>query len=315
MRHAKQSPQKPIKRRDFLGAGAGIAAIATGIAAQVPADAQSEAQPSVAAPPPLPTTNSVIVERRPGGILTIGLDRPEAQNRIDPAMLLAIGKALYRLEHDDALRVAVLYATGPNFASGLDVPAYIAAARAGQILPKDPEFLQPLNLAPPLRTTPLVVAVRGAVRTVGHELMLAGDIRVAASDAVFAQNELKVGGIFPFGGATIRFPREAGWGNAMRYILTADDWSADEAYRLGLVQAVTPPGQQVDRALAFAGKIAAAPPLAVRAALVSARQTLAGEAPALAALAPAAAKIRASADYQEFQAALREKRPPVYRGL
>jgi enoyl-CoA hydratase/carnithine racemase len=157
--------------------------------------------------------------------------------------------------------------------------------------------------------------VQGTVRTVGHELMLAGDIRIAAKDAVFAQSELSSGGIMPFGGSTIRFPREAGWANAMRYILTADEWSAEEAYRLGLVQAVTEPGSQLDRALEFARKIAAAPPLAVRATLVSARQALASEDAAIAAIAPAAAKIRASSDYQEFQRALQEKRPPAYHGL
>jgi enoyl-CoA hydratase len=308
-----EAARSGINRRDFLSAGAGAAAVAAGIAR--PALAQAPVQSSPAEAAPLPTTKAVIVERQPGGILTIGLDRPEAQNRLDPAMLLAIGKAYFQLEHDDELRVAVLYAMGPDFVSGLDFVAFNAATRAGQLPPRDPDFLQPLNLLPPLRTKPLVVAVQGAVRTVGHELMLAGDIRVAARDAVFAQSELVTGGILPFGGSTIRFPREAGWANAMRYILTADEWNADEAYRLGLVQAVTQPGDQFGRALEFARKISVAPPLAVRAALVSARQALAGEDAAITSLAPAAAKIRASADYQEFQRALQEKRPPAYHGL
>jgi enoyl-CoA hydratase len=100
---------------------------------------------------------------------------------------------------------------------------------------------------------------------------------VASTDAVFAQSELMTGGILPFGSATVRFPREAGWANAMRYILTADEWNAEEAYRLGLVQAITQPGHQFDCALEFARKISTAPPLAVCATLVSARQALAGE--------------------------------------
>ena len=311
MSYRPETSRTGFNRRDFLGASAVVAA--AGVAG--PTLAQAQLQPSPTAPAPLPTTKAAIVARQPGGILTIGLDRPEAQNRIDPAMLLAIGKAYYQLEHDDELRVAVLYAKGPNFVSGLDVAAFNAATRAGQLPPKDPDFLQPLNLLPPLRTKPLVVAVNGAVRTVGHELMLAGDIRVAAKDAVFAQSELVTGGIMPFGGATIRFPREAGWANAIRYILTADEWNAEEAYRLGLVQAVTPPGEQLDRALEFAKKISTAAPLGVRAALVSARQALAGEDPAIAALAPTAAKLRTSADYQEFLKAFQEKRPPVYHGI
>ena len=77
---------------------------------------------------------------------------------------------------------------------------------------------------------------------------------------------------------------------------------------------VTPPGKQLDRAMDFAKKIAAAAPLGVRATLASARQALSGEEAAFAALGPAAAKIRQSADFQEYQTALREKRAPVYQG-
>ena len=82
-------------------------------------------------------------------------------------------------------------------------------------------------------------------------MLLATDIRVAASDTRFAQIEIKRG-IYPVGGATIRFMREVGWGNAMRYLLTGDEFSAEEAYRIGLVQEVVAPGQQVTRARALA---------------------------------------------------------------
>jgi enoyl-CoA hydratase/carnithine racemase len=139
-------------------------------------------------------------------------------------------------------------------------------------------------------------------------------VRVAAKDTVFGQGEV-TSAVFPVGGATVRFPREAGWGNAMRYMLTGEEWGADEAYRLGLVQVVTPPGRQLDRAVDFAKKIAAAAPLGVRATLASARQGLSSEEAAFAALPAEAARIRLSQDVQEFQRALQEKRPPVYRGL
>jgi enoyl-CoA hydratase/carnithine racemase len=112
----------------------------------------------------------------------------------------------------------------------------------------------------------------------------------------------------------MRFPREAGWGNAMRYILTGDEWNAEEAHRLGLVQEVTPPGKQFDRAMEFATKIAAAAPLGVRATLASARQTLSGEDAAAAALVPAATKLLQSADVQEYRKSVQEKRPPIYQG-
>jgi len=88
--------------------------------------------------------------------------------------------------------------------------------------------------------------------TFGIELMLAAGIRIAATTTRFAQMEVKRG-IYPFGGATIRFVREAGWGNAMRYLLTGDEFNAQEALRMGLIQKVVQPGQQIERAMKLAG--------------------------------------------------------------
>jgi enoyl-CoA hydratase len=112
--------------------------------------------------------------------------------------------------------------------------------------------------------------VQGTCLTLGIELILASDITVAAESTRFGQ--IEVGrGILPFGGATIRFPRAAGWGNAMRWILTGDTFDAAEAHRIGLVQEVVPDGEQFDRALALAQRVAAQAPLAVQATLANAR--------------------------------------------
>jgi enoyl-CoA hydratase/carnithine racemase len=245
--------------------------------------------------------------------LLIGLNRPEADNRVDPPMLIGLGKAFYQLEHDDDLRVAVLHAIGPNFCPLLDVPAFVAAVAAGTYPSKDSDVLSPVNSRPPFRTKPVVVAAQGKLGGVGHEMFLAADVRVAASDARFRQPEVAFGG-FPAGGATIRMTREAGWGNAMRYILTGEEWGAEEEYRLGLVQEVTPPGKQLDRALEFADTIAANAPLGVRAALASARQAISGEDPALVALLPAFEQILQSEDSKEARRAVQERRRPVFQG-
>ena len=102
----------------------------------------------------------------------------------------------------------------------------------------------------------------------------------------------------------------------MRYMLTGDEWGAPEAYRLGLVQEVTPPGKELDRAIDLANKIAAAAPLGVRATLTSSRQALAAdEATALAALQAEFGRLLQSDDAKEFQRAVQEGRAPVYRGL
>ena len=105
--------------------------------------------------------------------------------------------------------------------------------------------------------------------------MLACDVRVAARDTRFGQIEIKRG-IYPVGGATLRMPRELGWGNAMRWLLTGDELGAEEALRIGLVQELVEPGEQLERALALGERIAAQAPLGVRATLASARLALSG---------------------------------------
>jgi enoyl-CoA hydratase/carnithine racemase len=100
----------------------------------------------------------------------------------------------------------------------------------------------------------------------------------------------------------------------MRYMLTGDEWGAEEAHRLGLVQEVTPPGTQLDRAIQLAEKIAAAAPLGVRATLATAHQAISVEEPTLQGLLPEFQKITQSEDAQEAQRAFRENRQPVFRG-
>ncbi|MBN0189548.1 enoyl-CoA hydratase, partial [Pseudomonas aeruginosa] len=102
-------------------------------------------------------------------------------------------------------------------------------------------------------------------------LMLNADIAVAARGTRFAHLEV-LRGIPPLGGSTVRFPRAAGWTDAMRYILTGDEFDADEALRMRLLTEVVEPGEELARALEYAERIARAAPLAVRAALQSAFQ-------------------------------------------
>jgi enoyl-CoA hydratase len=246
-------------------------------------------------------------------VLLIGIDRVEAQNRIDIPTFNALGQAYYEFEHDNDLRVAVLHGKGPDFSQGLDLQSWGAGLRAGPFQ-APPNFIDPVGTAGPERSKPLIVAVQGRVTRVAHEIFLAADIRIAAQDSVFNQGEA-VAASFPGGGATIRFVREAGWGNAMRYMLTGQDWHADDAYRMGLVQEVTAPDKQLDRAVEFARQVAAAAPLGVHALLVSARRALSeGERLALATLQPEFARLLRSEDRQEYLRSLRENRAPVYVG-
>lgn len=296
-----------IDRRDMMTASAVMLAAMLASAGPAGAESAPDAARDKAA--------GAIAVERDGDVVLIGIDRPETQNRLDPATLLALGQALYHFDSDPTARVAVLYGKGPHFMPGLDIPAWVPVFAAGKFFPEEAGFLNPFNIAAPFRKKPLVVAVHGDTKFGGHELMLAGDIRVAASDTVFSQGEA-ARAIYPAGGATIRFVHEVGWGNAMRYMLTGDDWSAEEAFRMGEVQAVTPPGEQLNVAIALARKVAAAAPLGVRATRATAEQALfEGELAAYAALAPRFLELTRSQDFQERLRAFQDKRTPVFKGL
>ena len=146
--------------------------------------------------------------------------------------------------------------------------------------------------------------------TLGIELLLAADIRLASSDVRFAQLEIQRG-IYPFGGATIRLPREAGWGNAMRWLLTGDEYDATEAHRIGLIQEITKPGAHLDRAVELAERIAGrSAPLAVRTTLSSAQRAMAeGHAAAAARLNDDMVALLRTEDGTEGMMSFLERRP------
>jgi enoyl-CoA hydratase len=297
-----------LSRRDAIAGATGVAVLS--MIATRPAAAQVPPAPAL---PSGPTPPGTVAVDRDGAILLIGLDNVAAQNRLEPSLLAALGKALYRLDHDPALRVGVLYGKGPDFCVGADVAAISAALGAGTFPPRDPEFIAPLNF-PVQRVKPLIVAAHGATFSGGHELFLSADVRVAASDTRFGQLEV-TRGAFPSGGATVRFTREAGWGNAMRYMLTGETWDAQEARRLGLLQEIAPPGKHVERAMTLARRIAAMAPLGVRATISSANSALPiDERIAFDELAAVRSRLSQSADAREAVRAAAEGRAPVFQG-
>ncbi|HMY11755.1 MAG TPA: enoyl-CoA hydratase-related protein, partial [Turneriella sp.] len=121
------------------------------------------------------------------------------------------------------------------------------------------------------KTKPVVVAAHGFCLTLGIELMLASDVRIATPSTKFGQMEVQRG-VFPFGGATMRFPAQCGWGNAMKYMLTGEMFPASEALRIGLIQEIVEQPKLRERALQIASAIADQSPLAVRATLASSRR-------------------------------------------
>jgi enoyl-CoA hydratase len=206
-------------------------------------------------------------------VLLMALNRPDKRNAFNVEMLEELGRAYERLEADDDLRAGVLYAHGDHFTGGLDL-AEVGPRLAGDGLDWPDDARNPWRNDGRPWTKPVIAAVQGWCMTLGIELLLAADIRIASADTRFAQLEVQRG-IYPFGGATTRLPREAGWGNAMRWLLTGDEFDAKEALRLGLVQEVVEPGTQIDRAAELAERIATrSAPLAVRTTLVAAQRAI-----------------------------------------
>ncbi len=204
-----------------------------------------------------------------GHVLQIGIARPEKRNAFDRGMNTALAEAYHRLSTDPDLRAGVVYAEGDHFSAGLDLADVGPAVAAGE--PFSPEGLtDPYGIWGPACAKPVVMAVQGIAFTLSIELALAADIVVAAEDVRFAQLEI-ARGIVPFGGATVRAATQLGWGNAMRFLLTGEEFGAQEAHRIGLVQEVTPVGEQHDRATAIAQRIAAQGPLGVQATLRQSR--------------------------------------------
>jgi enoyl-CoA hydratase len=268
---------------------------------------------SDASPSALPDLDTVVLQRD-GHVLLIGLNRPHKRNAFDRAMLADLSRAYGVLESDPSVRAGVLYARGDHFTAGLDLADVGPGLASGELsFPDDGRDPWRLDGA---WTRPLVAVAHGWCMTLGIELLLAADIRIAATGARFTQLEVRRG-IYPFGGATIRLPRAAGWGNAMRWLLTGDEFDAAEAHRIGLVQEVADDAAAgLARARDIAHAIAeCAAPLGVRATLESAHLARTqGEAAAIDRLRPVVTELFASEDAAEGVQSFIERRDAQFSG-
>jgi len=259
-----------------------------------------------------PADGSITTAQR-DGLFLIGIDRPAKLNGFTPVMLRGLAQAYTAFEREPRARCAVVFAEGPHFTAGLDLPK-VAPHLGGNTLLVEEGEIDPFGLRPPFRGKPVVVAVQGICFTLGVELMLAADIVIASSDTRFAQLEVKRG-LLPTGGATFRMVERAGWGNAMRYLLTGDEFDAQTALRLGFIQEIVEPGRQIERAVELAKHIADQSPLALMATIENARVARGeGAAAAAAQFGATQTRLLASADFQEGMRSFREKRPPRFSG-
>ncbi|MEV0297547.1 crotonase/enoyl-CoA hydratase family protein [Nocardia sp. NPDC050710] len=260
------------------------------------------------------TDSPTVTVERNGHLLLIGLNRPDKRNAFTTEMLADLSRAYALLESDEDLRAGVLFGHGDHFTGGLDMLDVGAALASGQTTYPD-DGLDPWRLDYNW-TKPIVAAAQGWCMTLGIELLLAADIRVAAETTRFSQLEIRRG-IYPFGGATLRFWRESGWGNAMRWILTGEEFDAHEAHRIGLVQEIAADGPAaVERAVEIANSIAeSSAPLGVRTLLASAHRARdEGNRAAASELVPDVVKLFATADGAEGIQSFVERRKAVFTG-
>ena len=258
--------------------------------------------------------SKISVEKN-GHVLMIELNRPEKRNAFDLEMYRDLSLAYGELHHNSNLRCGLLFAQGDHFTAGLDLNEWAPLFSKGRFPDLPANSIDPLGLDVENKLCkPLVIAVHGVCLTIGLELLLATDIRVAASDTRFGQIEIKRG-IYPVGGATVRLMQEVGWGNAMRYLLTADEISAEEAFRIGLVQELTEPGKQLYRALDIANMISRQAPLGVKTTLTSARiARTQGEDSAFARLLPDLLPLMESENFKEGIQSFIERREAQFKG-
>jgi len=198
---------------------------------------------------------------RDGGVATVTMNRPEAYNAFNSQQLRDLLAAFRQLRDDRAVRCVILTGAGPRaFASGADIKEMVgmspeqalAFGRLGQGVAAAIEGLP----------QPVIAAVNGYAFGGGCELALACDIRLASGNAQFAQPEVTLG-IPPGWGGTQRLPRLIGPGAAADMILTGRRIGAEEALRLGLVQAVYPQEALLDEATKLARQIARNSPRAL----------------------------------------------------
>ncbi|HEU5351375.1 MAG TPA: enoyl-CoA hydratase-related protein [Terracidiphilus sp.] len=257
-------------------------------------------------------TENLLVELRPP-LAQVTLNRPKVLNALDAATLAGLESAFRALAADDSIRVVLLAGAGDRaFAAGADIRelAALSAEQGKAFSQRGQAIFRSLETL----GKPVLACIRGFALGGGCELAMACTLRLAAHDARLGQPEVKLGVLAGYGG-TQRLPRLVGRGAALRILLTGEILSAQEAFRIGLVDEVVPADELMPRAEALALQIAANAPLAVRETLRAVDEGL--DLPLDIALSREAAFFGAlcgTADKAEGTRAFLEKRAAVWKG-
>jgi enoyl-CoA hydratase len=216
-------------------------------------------------------------------IVVITIDRPEARNAADMEHFKLLREAWERFAADDQAWVAIITGVGEAFFAGADLKTYIPEITKFQkeIAENGVTELNGYRIDDGTRSVlrnwplykPVIAAVNGFCTAGGMEMLGGCDIRIACPEAKFAVMEPKRG-LFAGGGTTVRLPRQIPWPQAMEFLLCADLVPAQRAYEMGLLNAIVPRDELIDKAKEYANRIIVNAPLAVQATKQSALQGL-----------------------------------------
>jgi enoyl-CoA hydratase len=266
-------------------------------------------------------TDEVRTTRPRDGVLRIELNRPDRLNAMTAGMVEGLHAALTEAELDPACRVVVLTGAGRGFCAGLDLDGYGVPPHA--IEDEGPvhrtlrtqrhiaTLMQRIRRLP----QPVIAQVNGPAAGGGLALVLASDLRFAATDAVFAVAFMRIGVTACDMGTSWMLPRLVGAGRAHELMMTARRFGAEEALRIGLLADVVPAGELEGRVERAIDDLLVMPPLSLS--LTKQGMWLSLEVPSFDAAVELENRQQvltsATADQGEAMAAFREKRPPVYR--
>jgi enoyl-CoA hydratase/carnithine racemase len=248
-----------------------------------------------------------------GVIGTITINRPDALNALNTAVLQGLAEAIDALVSNPDVRVMLLTGQGQRaFVAGADISEFVGAgpADALAISARLGRVAESLVRSP----KPVIAVINGYCLGGGFELALACDLRIASSKAQLGLPEIRLG-IMPGGGGTVRLTKIAGSSVARTLAMTGDPISAARGFELGILSSVHEPDDLMAAAHALAGKLADFSPFAL-AQLKSALDIAveADTASAIEAEAKAFALCYSTADQEEGASAFLEKRKPVFTG-
>ena len=247
------------------------------------------------------------------GIALLTVNRPEKLNALSAEVIVELREAFERVQSDAAIRAAILTGAGEK--------AFVAGADINELAALSPVELRAYALRGQaafrlLETCgkPTVAAVNGFALGGGLELAMACTVRFASENARLGQPEVKLG-ILPGYGGTQRLPRLVGRGRALEILLSGEPLTAAEAWRIGLVNAVTPPGELLAHSRGWLAKVLANGPVAVTLTMDAVDAGLDGGLEAgLRFEASAFGVVAATQDRVEGTRAFLEKRRPAFAG-